>query len=201
MRKLVVLLLPVVMVGCGGTYLTYKTQPAAASLSGKVAIEVRDAREPNRGGDKKEQIGLQTGAFGVPAPIRLKAPEEVAGTVAKLITESANAAGVAVVPPGAPDATGKLVVEVQRFWCTGYNPAYKADVTLSLTVTDPSGAQVRVPGQPLHADAGGMECRGIYKKLLTQLFQTAKTAMAADPIKAAAAGAAPSTASAAPPNQ
>jgi hypothetical protein len=201
MRKLLMLLLPVAGVGCGGTYLTYKAQPPAPSLNGKVAIEVRDTREAGRGGDKTDQVGLQTGAFGVPAPIRLRAPEDVSGTVHKLVGEAAQSAGVAVVPPGASDATGKLLVEVQRFWCTGYSPAYKGDVTLSLTVTDPSGAQVRVPGQPLHAEAGGMDCRGIYKKILTQLFDSTRTALSAEPLRSAAVSGTPSTASAAPPNQ
>ena len=69
---------------------------------------------------------------------------------------------------------------MQRFWCTGYSPAYKADVTASLGVTDPTGAQVRVPGMPLHAEGGGVDCKHIFRKTLTSFFDATR-AMLSNP--------------------
>jgi hypothetical protein len=207
MRKLLLmLLLPLalgVVTGCGGskTYLMYKAAPPAPALNGKVAIEVRDGREPNHGGGQNDVVGAETKAFvPVPTPVRLKAPEDVTGTVAKLLADAAQAAGLGVAAPGASDGTSKIVVEVQRFWCTGYDPVYKVDATLSVIVTDPSGAQVRVPGQPVHGEAAAGRCRGAYQKALSQLFESARAVLGADPVKAAAV-AASATGSAAPPNQ
>jgi len=176
--------------GCG-PYLRYRSQPPAPPLTGKVIVEVRDAREPNRGGNMKEEVGTQTGAFGVPTPIRVESPSTVAATVAQLVGEAAQSAGVAVVPPGTAGATSKVVVEVQRFWCTGYNPVYKGDVIASFTVFDPAGAQVRVPGQPVKGEDGGMDCRSIFKKSLTDFFMATKALFAMEPIRSAATGMTP----------
>src|SRR4051812_38383203 len=45
MRTLLLMLLPLAGLGCGGkSYLTYQGLPPAPSPSGKVAIEVRDVR-------------------------------------------------------------------------------------------------------------------------------------------------------------
>jgi hypothetical protein len=187
MRKLLLLLLPAVILGCGGkSYLTYKGLPAAPSLDGKVAIEVRDGREPNGRTAEHDVVGAQTRVLvPAPLPIKLDQPETVPGTLARLFSDAARAAGIGVVAPTATDATGKLIVEVYRFWCSGYDPVYKVDISVNLIVADPSGAQVRVPGQPLSITGSSTRCHGAYEKSLTQLLNVAKTVLAGDPVKKA----------------
>lgn len=199
MQKVSFALLSVVLVGCG-PYLQYKAQPAAPSPAGKIIVEVRDNREPKVGGDKKEVVGLQTGSFGIPTAIRVPTPTTVTETMTKLVGEAAMSAGVGVAAKGdEAGATARVIVDVQRFWCTGYNPVYKGDVTASLTVLDPNGQQVRIPGQPVHGQDGGMNCQGVFKKALTDFFSATKAMLAMDNIKAAATGA--NTQAAPPPAQ
>src|SRR3954471_1526079 len=129
MRKVSFALLSLVA-GCGGSYLQYKSQPPAPSPAGKIIVEVRDSREPKVGGDKKELVGMQTGAFGIPTAIKVGSPTTVAETVQKLVGEAAMSAGVGVAGKGEEaGATARVIIGIQRFWCTGYNPAYKGDVT------------------------------------------------------------------------
>jgi len=181
--RLALPLFAVFAVGCG-PYLQYRAAKPAPTFNGRVAIEVRDSREPKAGGQDHAEVGMQTGAFGIPTMIKLDDPMAVTVTTAALVADAARAAGFGVVGPGdAP--TAKVVIDVQRFWCTGYNPVYKADVTASLSVMDASGTQIRVPGMPLHAEDGGMNCKRIYYKTLSMLFDAAR-AMLSNPNIAAA---------------
>jgi hypothetical protein len=199
MQKVSFALLSLVAVGCG-PYLQYKSQPAAPSPAGKIIVEVRDSREPKVGGDKKELVGLQTGAFGIPTAIKVGSPTTVSETMQKLVGEAAMSAGVGVAGKGEEaGATARVIVDVQRFWCTGYNPVYKGDVTASVMITDPNGQQIRVPGQPMHGEDGGMNCQSIYRKALTNFFNNTKAMLSMDNVKAAATGA--NTQAAPPPAQ
>jgi hypothetical protein len=192
-------LLAFAAVGCG-PYLQYKSQPPAPSPAGKILVEVRDSREPKVGGDRKDYVGMQTGAFGIPNPIKVPSPTTVSETMHNLIAEAAMSAGVGVAAKGdEASATARVIVDVQRFWCTGYNPVYKGDVTASVMVTDPNGQQIRVPGQPLHGEDSGMNCQSIYKKALTDFFNTTKAMLSMPNIQAAATGA--NTQAAPPPAQ
>jgi hypothetical protein len=179
------------MVGCGGGghYLRWNATPAASSMSGKLAIAVTDKREEKKGGLHQDEVGRQTGSFGIPQAIRLKKSDSVASSVRDLVAQAAAAAGIGVAAPGQEgSATAKLVIEVQTLWCTGYNPVYKADVTASVAVVDPATGAVRVPAQPLSASGGGMACQSIYKKLMSDIYQQAKTLLSQSPIKQASIG-------------
>src|SRR4051812_43808205 len=70
MKQVSFALLSLAAVGCG-PYLQYKSQPPAPAPAGKIIVEVRDSREPKVGGDKKELVGMQTGAFGIPTAIKV----------------------------------------------------------------------------------------------------------------------------------
>ena len=175
------------LAGCGGKYLRWNGAPAASAMSSKIALEVTDKREEKKGGAHAEQIGLQTGSFGIPQAIRLKG-ETLVEDVRALLTQAAAATGIGVVAPGQESsANGKVVVEVQTFWCTGYSPAYKADITASVSVVDPATGAVKVPAQPLTASGGGMVCQSIYKKLLSDIYKQAETLLPAS-LKQASAG-------------
>lgn len=175
--------------GCGGTYLQYKPMPPAPTPAGKIIVEVRDSRETGKGGDHKERVGMMTGTFGIPSPVKASSPTEVSEVMARLIGEAAMSAGIGVAAPNDPGATSRVIVDVQRLWCTGYSPVYKGDVTASLQIMDPAGQQLRIPGQPLHADDTGMDCRRIYRKALTDLFKNAQALFAQAQVHAAATGA------------
>jgi hypothetical protein len=181
--------------GCG-PYLTWQTRPPAAPLQGKVIVEVRDAREPERGGKDKRQIGVATqgmsvGGFGIPQAIRMKDANVVSDTVRAVVTQAAESAGLAVVPAGTPDATSKIIVEVQRFWCSGYDPVYKGDVVASLTIVDPPGQQVRLPAQPIQTNDAAMQCKPVFHKALSDALAATATLLAQPQVKAAALGGAP----------
>jgi hypothetical protein len=185
--KLAFAVLPLLAVGCG-PYLQYKAQPPAPSLQGKVVVEVRDAREPGKGGNQHEQVGVQRGSFGIPDNIRVESPTMVADTMHSLVSDAAMAAGLGVAQKGdEAGATSRIVVDIQRFWCVGYG-GYKGDVTASVMVTDPSGQQIRIPGQPVHTDDGGIDCRRIFKKSLTEFLVAARALLLQPQVRAAAVG-------------
>jgi hypothetical protein len=148
--------------------LQYRAAPPAPSLNGRVVVEVRDSRELKAGGKKHEEVGMQTGTFGIPDVITVGATT-VADTMRSLVSDAARAAGIGVSEDGG-GATARIVVDVQRLWCTGYSPAYKADVTASVSVMDPSGRQIRVPGMPVHAEDGGMKCKRVFRHALSDFF-------------------------------
>ncbi|MCU1283213.1 MAG: hypothetical protein JWM53_6759, partial [bacterium] len=128
--------------------------------------------------------------FGIPQAIRLKGNDGVAISVRELVTQAAAASGLATVAAGQEaSATGKIVVEVQTLWCTGYNPVYKADVTASVMIVDPTSGAVRVPAQPVTASGSGMVCQSIYRKLLSDIYQQTATMFAQPNVKQATLGA------------
>ncbi len=157
-----------VAAGCG-PMLQYQASPPSPSLNGRIVVEVRDSREPKAGGKKHEEVGMETGTFGIPDVITVAGPTTVADTMRRLVSDAALAAGIGVTEDGG-GATARVVVDVQRLWCTGYSPAYKADVTASVSVMDPSGQQIRVPGMPVHAEDGGLKCKRIFAHALTDFF-------------------------------
>ena len=191
--------LTLLAVGCG-PYLQYKSMPPSASPVGKIIVDVRDSREPKNGGLQHQQVGLQTGSFGIPSPIRVEKPTTVVDTMHQLVSEAALAAGIGVATTmDDPSATARVIVDVQRFWCTGYNPVYKGDITASVSITDGAAQQIRVPGQPVHTEDGGMNCRGIFKKALTDFFVATRAMLTMPNVMAAATGA--NTQAAPPPAQ
>jgi hypothetical protein len=119
----------------------------------------------------------------------------VTDTIRKLVSDAALSAGLGVATdPNDTSATARLIVDVQRLWCTGYRPAYKADVTASVTVTDGAAQQIRVPGMLVHAEDGGMDCKRIFKTALTRFFGSARGMLTMPNVQAAATGANPQAA-------
>jgi hypothetical protein len=181
--------LALLAVGCG-PYLQYRAMPPSPSPVGKIIVDVRDSREPKAGGLKHEEVGMRTGAFGIPDEIRVESPTMVSDTIRKLVSDAAMSAGLGVTAnPSDPSATARLIVDVQRLWCTGYRPAYKADVTASVTVTDGAAQQIRVPGMLVHAEDGGMDCKRVFRTALTRFFGSARGMLTMPNVQAAATGA------------
>jgi hypothetical protein len=179
MRNLTLLLVAVAgcgFAGCGGL-LSYKAAPPAPVQRGRVVIDVRDSREPKDGGNKHEEVGVHSGAFGIPDMLTVDGPTVVADTMRRLVADAARAAGIGVTD--GPGATARVLVDVQRLWCAGYG-GYHAAVTASISVYDPNGQQIRVPGVPVSAEDGGLKCKRVFKHALTDFFR-ATQAMFANP--------------------
>jgi hypothetical protein len=166
--------------GCGGL-LSYKASRPAPVLRGRVIVDVRDDRAPKEGGLKHEEVGFHRGSFGIPDMLVVDGPEVVADTMHHLVSDAALAAGIGVTNGG--DATARVVVDVQRLWCAGYG-GYHGAVLASISVVDPSGQQIRVPGVPVNAESGGINCKHIFRSALTDFFRATR-AMFSDPNVAA----------------
>jgi hypothetical protein len=138
---------------------------------------VRDSREPKAGGSKHEEVGVHAGAFGIPDMLTVDGETVVADTMRQLVADAARAAGIGVTD--GPGATARVVVEVQRLWCAGYG-GYHGAVTASVSVLDPSGQQIRVPGVRVNGEAGGIKCKRIFHHALTDFFRATR-AMFSDP--------------------
>lgn len=163
--------------GCGGL-LSYKGAPPAPVQRGRVVIDVRDSREPKAGGNKHEEVGVHAGAFGIPDMLTVDGPTVVADTMRQLVAEAARAAGIGITDAPA-GATARVLVDVQRLWCAGYG-GYHGAVTASVSVLDPSGQQIRVPGVPVSGESGGINCKHIFRDALTKFFRASR-AMFSDP--------------------
>jgi len=162
--------------GCGGL-LQYKAAPPARALRGRVIVDVRDDRPPKEGGLKHQEVGFHRGTWGIPDMLEVDGPEVVADTMHHLVSDAALAAGIGVTT--GPDATARVVVDIQRLWCAGYG-GYHGAVTASISVLDPSGQQVRVPGVRVNAESGGIKPKHIFKSALTDFFRATR-AMFSDP--------------------
>jgi hypothetical protein len=106
-----------------------------------------------------------------------------------LVTGAALSAGLGVVPPGQEQgATSRIAVDIQNFWCDGYWPVYKAGVVMGVTIVDPSGTQVRIPAQPIQGEQSDGDCRGAYRKVLTNVFSVLRAMFSSPQIGAAVVG-------------
>jgi hypothetical protein len=162
--------------GCGGL-LSYDAARPAAVQRGRVLVDVRDTRPPKEGGNKHEEVGVHAGAFGIPDMLTVDGETVVADTMRQLVADAARAAGIGVTD--GPGATARVVVDVQRLWCAGYG-GYHGAVTASVSVLDPSGQQIRVPGVRVNGEAGGIKCKRIFHHALTDFFRATR-AMFSDP--------------------
>jgi hypothetical protein len=182
------LLLIAVATGCG-PYLQYAAQPRSPTPSGKIIVDVRDNREPKFGGEKKNEVGIQSGAFDLATAIRVEGATTVADTMRRLVGDAALAAGIGVATTNDdPAATARVVVEVTRLWCTGYRPAYRADITANLSIADPTGREIRLPAQAVHAENGGLDCRRAYQRALSGFLNSAKALFATEQVRTFATG-------------
>ena len=181
----------IAVAGCGGPqrYLLWKAAPAAAAVSGKLAIEVHDKRDPKKGGDDTRAVGLGTGFGGIPQVIRLKSQTAVAEEIHDYLGQAALASGLALAAPGEAAPSGKAVVEIQTLWCSGYAFVFKADVTLSVMFVDPATNAVRMAAVPFHTDDGDSNCRDAYRKALSKGFDAASALFAQSKVAAAGGGA------------
>ncbi len=192
MRTIALAVLSLAAAGCG-PYLRYKPLPPAPNPQGKLVIEVRDNREPGRGGGDHRVVAIESGIgpFGPNVgPRKVKTPTTVAETIGEIIANGAAAAGLGVARPGEEaGATARVIVDVQRLWCAGFSPVFKADVTAGVMVTDPSGRQVRVPGLPVQAEDGAMSCQHAFEKALNHFVVAAQGLFAQPQVHGAAIGA------------
>ena len=157
-----------------------------------MAITVADHREEKKGGKDTRVIGIEPQNNGftglIPLPLKLKSPTEVADALRDLLGQAALSSGIGVAPQGDPAPTSKLSVEVQTFWCTGFPPVMKVNITASAILLGPDGA-VRVPGQPLQAEDGSVSCQHAYMKALNTLYTNAQGLFSQQPVHDAATGA------------
>jgi len=174
-------------VACGGRWMTWRAQPAAAMVAGKVMITVADHREVKKGGDDPRVVGQERNGWGIPFAIRMPTPTEPADSVRDLLGQAALTAGVGVAPMGDQTGTAKVAVEIQSMWCDGYSPVYKANLTASVIVLAPDG-MVRVPGMPLQSEDGAWNCHDAYKNMLTKAYDQAVAMMSQPQVKSALTG-------------
>ncbi len=162
--------------GCGPRrYLAWDGAPPAPALMGRVSVEVADRREPKRGGEDPSVIGIQRSGWGIPYPIHIGGPAELALELHDLFAEAANSTGIGVLPLGqAAGATSRLAVEIQTFWCDGYFPVFKAHAVASAVIVDGATGQVRVPGQPLTAEGQAGDCRRALRRTMSALYSSAR---------------------------
>ena len=189
------------LIACGGRWMTWRAQPAAPAVAGKIMITVADHREVKKGGDDPRVVGQERNGWGIPFAIRLPTPTEAADSVRDMLGQAALTAGVGVAPMGDMTGSAKVAVEIQSMWCDGYSPVYKAGMTASVMVLGPDNA-VRVPGMPLQAEDGAWNCHDAYRNMLTKAYQQAVAMMSQPQIRdalTAAGGAAPPPPGGAPP--
>lgn len=191
MRRLLVAVAGATLVGqggCGGELMTWRTQPPAPSLAGKLVITVADRRAGNEGGDDPSLVGSEHGALFIPHALRLSGPTEAADKIRRLVSEAARTAGVGVAPPGDTSGTARLAVEIHNLWCDGISLAYtKARLIASAIVTGPEGA-VR-GNMPLQVEGAGAHCSDAYETMLTNAYSSASAQMSDPHLKAALTGA------------
>jgi hypothetical protein len=170
-----------VAAGCGPHhYLMWEAAPPAPTMMGRVAVTVTDRREAKRGGEDPTSVGFQRSGWGIPYPIRIGDPSQLAMDVHDLLSQAMLSSGVGVLAPGQPQgATSHVMVDIQNFWCDGYWPVYKAGVALGVTVVDPATNTVRMPGQPLLAEGQAGDCRNAYHNALNTLFNNARAMFSA----------------------
>jgi hypothetical protein len=169
------LMLVLAVAGCGPTYIVQQPAPPPPQLYGRVSIEVADHREPKKGGADPAMIGNERSGWGIPYPVRLGGPAELAFQVHELFAQEAMNTGIGVLPIGqAQGATSRLIIDIQQYWCDGYPPSFKADAVASAMIIDGATGQVRVPGQPLVAHGEAGSCRHALRRMLNSLSSSAR---------------------------
>jgi hypothetical protein len=177
---------------CGGPYryLTWRTQPPAPALVGKVTIAVVDHRVAGRGGDDPTEVGSERGALLVKSTLRMSTPTEVAEAIHDLLGQAALTAGIGVAAPDSAGGTAKIAVEIQSLWCEGVMAAYtRAQLGANLTVLAPDGS-VRLAGVPLQVEGGGGSCSGAFERLMANAYASAVAVMSEPQVRGALTGSA-----------
>src|SRR4051812_36604164 len=134
---------------CSSSELTWRAQPPAPALAGKLVITVADRRVGPQGGDDPRVIGSERGVMLIPNTLKLSEPTDAADTIRRLFVGAALTAGIAVAPPGETNGTSaRLAVEIHNLWCDGVVLAYtRARLVATLTALGPDGT-ARVADTP-----------------------------------------------------
>jgi hypothetical protein len=173
---------------CSSSELTWRAQPPAPALAGKLIITVADHRVGPQGGDDPRIIGSERGALLIPNTLKLSEPTDAADTIRRLLVGAALTAGVGVAAPG-ETGSAKLAVEIHNLWCDGVMLAYtKARLVATLSALGPDGSTRVADTPPLQMESGGASCRDAYEKMLTNAYSAAVSIMMTPPIKAALSG-------------
>lgn len=173
---------------CTSSELTWRAQPPAPTLAGKLAITVVDRRVGPQGGHDPRVVGNERGAFLAPHTLALTEPTDAADTIRRLLVGAALTAGLGVAPPDG-GGSAKLAVELHVLWCDGVALAYtKARLTATLTLLAPDGTTRVADAPPLQIENGGANCHEAYKTMLTNAYSAAVSILMTPPIHAALAG-------------
>ena len=154
---------------CSSSELTWRAQPPAPALAGKLVITVADRRVGPQGGDDPRVIGSERGALLIPNTLKLAEPTDAADTIRRMLVGAALTAGVGVAPPGDASGSARLVA--------------------TLTALGPDGSTRVADTPPLQIEGGGANCRDAYAKMLTDAYSAAVSILMTPPIKAALTGA------------
>ncbi len=186
------------MVGCGGKYLTWKAKAPAPTVTGKVAINVTDARTKEK---DHRVVGLKPGYMNIPMAIRLEKDNDVADAVKELFTQAALASGIGVALPTDTASTAKIAGTVQDFWCQGvpFVPfSFTASIKTTFTISDPGTGAVRSNADKMiFASETSTDCQAAFSKALNTALTGAMQHFGQADVKGALTGAAPAAAPAA----
>jgi len=161
--------------------MSWRAQPAAPTLTGKVSVAVTDKRVGPQGGDDPSVIGTERGALMIPSAIRLSEPTEAADRLRELVTQAALTAGIGV----ADGAGTRIAVEVRNMWCEGVIMAYtKAYLVGVMSVLGPDGAPRTAP-MNISVEAGSGDCKRAYIQMLTNAYSQVAALLSQPPVKAA----------------
>jgi hypothetical protein len=174
---------------CSSSELSWRAQPPAPALAGKLVITVADRRVGAQGGDDPRVIGSEHGAFFIPNELKLSEPTDAADTIRRLFVGAALTAGIGVAQTGDTSGSATLAVEIHNLWCDGVALAYtKARLVATLTALGPDGSTRVADLPPLQIEGGGANCRGAYEKMLTDAYSAAASILMTPPIKGALTG-------------
>lgn len=162
--------------------MSWRAQPAAPTLTGKVTVAVTDKRTGPQGGDDPSVIGTERGALLIPSAIRLSEPTEPADRLRELVTQAALTAGIGVAPDG---RGARIALEVRNMWCEGVIMAYtKAYLIGAMTVLGPDGAPRTAP-MNISVEAASGDCKRAYIDMLTNAYSQIAALLSQPTVKAA----------------
>ncbi len=200
MRKamLVVGLGSVMAFAACGRYLQWKSAAPAATVVGKVAVQVEDQRQAKGIVKDLRVVGVAPGYMNIPTEIRLETPTEAAESLRDLFGQAALSAGVGVAALDDKAPSAVLKVNVGYLQCGGFWPVFIANFVGSVELRDPVTGAVRMPEQAINIKDGSSDCQSAHRNMLTKVYAEAHKLMMAQGFKdAAAASAAPAAAPAA----
>ena len=149
-------------VGCGPICSTGRRKPGAGARTAGSPSTCATGASPRRAAATTRRSASTTGRLRHPRRCWHRRPDRASPTpCAHLVADAARAAGIGVTD-GAEAPPARSSSRCRRFWCTGYGPAYTADVTAGARCArserrDRSAS----PACPLHVEDGGINCKRI----------------------------------------